>query len=73
MHKWRPFLWMAIFSLLLLLALDFWHWDDPVSQGLLGFPAWLGYFVLLQLTLTLCIWLFARYGWVDKNNGDGKE
>ena len=55
--------WAGVFGLLFLLSLDYWWWDGPVRFGPFGLPAWIYYFVLLQLLLALAVWRFGRRHW----------
>ena len=63
----NPLLWTGLFSLLFLLALDYWRWESVLELGWMGFPSWMGYFMVLQVILTIMIGLFAKYGWKDRS------
>jgi len=57
------YIWILAFAVLFLLSLDYWIWDEPVVLGLWGFPTWIYYFVVIQVVLTILIYLFAKYFW----------
>ncbi|BDM78784.1 hypothetical protein [Acaryochloris marina] len=51
----RPYFWFFSFTILFLLSLDFWRWDQGISLSLFQLPSWLFYFVILQGGLVLAI------------------
>ncbi len=51
----RPYFWFFTFTILFLLSLDVWRWDQAISLSVLQLPSWLSYFVFLQLGLVLAI------------------
>lgn len=61
----KKLFWWGLFTVLFLLSLDYWSWDNTVELSWLGLPAWVFYFVVLQLVLVLAIYLFARFYWKE--------
>ena len=57
--------WSAVILLLFAASLDYWWWDGPPNARLAWFnlPAWIYYFVALQLALAGAIWGLARALW----------
>ncbi|HIA36763.1 MAG TPA: hypothetical protein EYM84_09220 [Flavobacteriales bacterium] len=60
--------WVASFMTIFLMALDYWAWDEVVSLSVKGLPAWIYYFVILQLILVLMIYTFSKYYWGNKED-----
>jgi SSS family solute:Na+ symporter len=56
----RTLIFALLFSLILILAVDWWQWSASAS-GPGGFPLWMGYFILLSLLQTFLM------GWWLKN------
>lgn len=59
----HSFFWLFTFTVIFLLALDFWSWDQVISFSLFQLPSWIFYFLGLQLILTLALLLFAYKFW----------
>ncbi|NES80824.1 MAG: hypothetical protein F6K10_05160 [Moorea sp. SIO2B7] len=57
------FLWMFCFTVISLLSLDFWSWEQEISFSFFHLPPWIFYFIILQVILSLAIWLFAFNFW----------
>ncbi|WP_040897096.1 hypothetical protein [Xenococcus sp. PCC 7305] len=55
--------WFFCFTLLFLLALDFWAWQRDIVIGLGYLPDWIFYFVGLQLALALALFVFTKQFW----------
>ncbi|QUY44173.1 hypothetical protein [Acaryochloris marina] len=51
----RPYFWFFSFTILFLLSLDFWRWDQGISLSWFQLPSWLFYFVILQGGLVLAV------------------
>ena len=62
----KPLTWFLIFGVLILLAMDFWTWDEPVVLGYLGIPTWVYRFMGLQLLFALAMWGFIKHIWIEK-------
>ncbi|MEM8672488.1 MAG: hypothetical protein AAGF83_01250 [Cyanobacteria bacterium P01_G01_bin.67] len=56
-------LWLFSFTLMFFLALDFWSWEQPIALSWLNLPAWVFYFVCLQITLAIAMSIFALTFW----------
>jgi TRAP-type C4-dicarboxylate transport system permease small subunit len=65
-RKTSIWLWVGFFGLLLILSLDYWRWDEPVTIGWLGFPNWIWWFVGLQVVLVLGLTFFVRNFWEEE-------
>ena len=57
------FFWFFCFTVIFLLALDFWSWERDIALGLGNLPVWLFYFIGLQITLAIAIWVFTQKFW----------
>lgn len=55
--------WFFCFTLLFLLSLDFWAWEQDVAIGLWNLPVWIFYFVGLQISLALALLVFTQKFW----------
>ena len=55
--------WFFCFTLLFLLSLDFWAWEQNIVIGLWYLPDWLFYFLGLQIILTIAILIFTQQFW----------
>ena len=55
-----PFIWIFAFTLLFMLSLDFWRWKQEILLSFLNFPAWIFYFVGLNVVLVLAMYGFTR-------------
>ncbi len=55
--------WFFCFTLLFLLSLDFWAWEQDVAIGLWNLPVWIFYFVGLQISLALALLIFTQKFW----------
>ncbi|MEM9273519.1 MAG: hypothetical protein AAGA80_11235 [Cyanobacteria bacterium P01_F01_bin.143] len=55
--------WFFCFTLLFLLSLDFWAWEQNIVIGLWYLPDWLFYFLGLQIVLTIAILIFTQQFW----------
>ena len=55
-----PFLWIFVFTLLFMLSLDFWRWEQEVSLAILNFPGWIFYFMGLNLVLVATMYGFTH-------------
>ncbi len=66
-------LWILLFALFFILAMDFWRWERPLQTTALGLPDWLPYFIVLQLGLTTAIAIFCWTFWLRKGPKSDKE
>ena len=64
-----PFVWIFAFTLLFMLSLDFWRWKQEISLSVLNFPAWIFYFVGLNLVLVAAMYGFSRWGTDEQPGG----
>ena len=55
--------WFFCFTLLFLLSLDFWAWEQDIAIGLWNLPVWIFYFVGLQISLAIAFWVFTQKFW----------
>ena len=55
--------WLFGFTVLFLLALDFWSWSQPVTLSWLNFPTWIFYFIGLQIILAIAVTIFSITCW----------
>lgn len=55
--------WFFCFTVLFLLSLDFWAWEQDVAIGLWNLPVWIFYFVGLQISLALALLVFTQKFW----------
>ena len=55
--------WFFCFTVLFLLSLDFWAWEQDVAIGLWNLPVWIFYFVGLQISLALALLIFTQKFW----------
>ncbi|MEF8832442.1 MAG: hypothetical protein V5A66_02860 [Candidatus Thermoplasmatota archaeon] len=66
-HGWiseNRIVWMVIFGVIFILSIDFWHWEvDTLVFGFL--PIWILRLVILQLLLSVLIYLFVIFYWRD--------
>lgn len=62
-----PYVWFFGFTVLFLLSLDFWWWQQDGSFVLLNLPVWIFYFAGLQLLLSLMLLVFSRTFWTVPN------
>lgn len=56
-------LWLFCFTVLFFLALDFWSWEQPIILSWLNFPAWIFYFIGLQIILAIALIVFSLTFW----------
>ena len=66
-----PFVWIFAFTLLFMLSLDFWRWKQEISLSFLNFPAWIFYFMGLNVLLVAAMYGFTRWG-SDEQQGGGR-
>lgn len=58
------YVWMVIFGAIFILSIDFWYWE--VDTLVLDFlPIWVLRLVLLQILLSVLIYLFVIFYWRD--------
>ncbi len=55
--------WFFCFTILFLLSLDFWAWEEDIAIGLWNLPVWIFYFVGLQISLTIALLIFTQKFW----------
>ena len=55
--------WFFCFTVLFLLSLDFWTWEQDIAIGLWNLPVWIFYFVGLQIFLAIALWVFTQKFW----------
>ncbi|NES21299.1 MAG: hypothetical protein F6K41_20795 [Symploca sp. SIO3E6] len=55
--------WFFCFTLIFLLSLDFWSWEQQVSFTWLYLPTWLFYLLGLQLVLIIALLVFSLTFW----------
>jgi len=55
--------WFFCFTLLFLLSLDFWAWEQDIVIGLGNLPDWIFYFVGLQIALAIALFVFSQKFW----------
>ena len=55
--------WFFCFTLLFLLSLDFWAWEQDIEIGLWNLPVWIFYFVGLQISLAIALVVFTQKFW----------
>lgn len=65
--------WVIAFTSLFLLSLDFWAWGSGPGSGPLGIPAWVYYFMSLQLLLAGVIFAFGRTYWTKRERMDDRQ
>ena len=57
------FFWFFSFTIIFILSLDFWNWEQNNSFGFFSLPDWLFYFVGLQVLLSLVLGIFSLKFW----------
>ena len=57
------FFWFFSFTLIFLLSLDFWSWEQTTSFSWFNLPTWLFYFTSLQIVLSLALLGFSLTFW----------
>ena len=55
--------WIFCFTIIFLLSLDFWSWQQDISFSLLYIPTWIFYFIGLQIILSLTLLFFSLKFW----------
>ena len=65
--------WYFCFTLIFLLSLDFWSWEQKTNLVWLQLPIWVFYFVGLQLLLTVAMLVFVRKFWKTPLNQETQE
>jgi hypothetical protein len=55
--------WILLFAGIFLLSQDFLFWDGNGGLSLGGFPAWMYWFVFLQIVLVGAVYWFAKRYW----------
>ena len=55
--------WFFCFTLLFLLCLDFWAWEEEIIIGLGSLPVWIFYFIGLQIALAIALGIFTQKFW----------
>lgn len=66
----RIWIWMGAFTLLFILSLDYWNWENAIQLSFLGLPSWIYYFVLLQLIFFAAFYIFSIKCWPDSPDSD---
>ena len=59
--KWLLDPYFLLFTALFLLGMDYWAWGSRTT-GFLGYPVWIGYFLLLSVAQTVLMALWVRRG-----------
>ena len=55
----------CLLILIFLLSIDVWNWNEPLI-GLLGFPLWIWYDIVLTLTLVLAYYAVITFIWKEE-------
>lgn len=56
-------LWFALFSVIFILSMDFWSWNDEITFNLFHLPSWVFYLMFLQILLAAGILIFSIKHW----------
>ncbi|MFW6141686.1 MAG: hypothetical protein ACOC53_03905 [Candidatus Saliniplasma sp.] len=66
-HCWlreNRMIWIVLFGAIFILSTDFWNWDlDLLVFGFL--PIWVLRLLILQILLSILIYLFVKFYWRD--------
>ena len=57
--------WFFCFTILFLLALDFWSWQEDITIGFWHLPVWIFYFIGLQTSLAIALLIFTQQFWTN--------
>ena len=65
--------WWFGFTLMFVLALDFWSWEQPVTLSWFNLPPWVFYFLSLQITLASALIIFSLKFWQSSPDEEARK